>query len=93
MCIASSYNPTAFASFASSSTWVIDSGVTNHVTSIRFEFQSCTSTTDRRVRIADGSYNHLVGKGTVCVLPNLTLSSVLHVPSFSFNLLSVSALT
>ena len=89
MGMASSGSPTAFASH----TWVIDSGAIDHVTGIRSQFQSYSFTTDRRVRIADGSYNHIAGKGTVCVLPNLSLSFVLHVLSFSFNLLFVSALT
>ena len=76
-----------------SPTWVIDSGAIDHVTGIHSQFQSYSSTNDQRVRIADGSYNHIAGKGTVCIFPNLSLSSVLHVPSFSFNLLFVSALT
>lgn len=58
----SSHNPTTFASSASP---VIDSGATHHVTSVRSEFQSYTSTTHRRVRIAYGCYNHIAGKGTV----------------------------
>lgn len=80
-----SHNPTAFASSSSSFTWVIDSRAIDHVTGIRSAFQSYSSVADGRVRIA--------GKGTVHILPNLSLSSVLYVPSFSFSLLSVSALT
>ena len=72
---------------------MIDSGATDHVAGIRYEFQSYTTTNDGGVRIAYGSYTHIAGRGTVRILPDLTLSSVLHIPNFSFNLLSVSALT
>ena len=57
-----SHNPTAFASSASPSNWLIDSGVTDHVIGIRSEFQSYTTTNDGRVRIADGSYTHKAGR-------------------------------
>ena len=84
--MAFSHNPTAFASIASSCTCVIDAGATDHVIGIRSVFQSYTSATDGRVRIADGSSTQVARKGTVCILPNLSLSLVLHVPSFSFSL-------
>ena len=90
--MASSHIPTAFSSSASPSTWVIDSGATNHVKGIHSEFQSYTPTTDGKVRIVDGSYTHIAGKRTVHILPNPSLSSVHHDLSFSFYLLSVSAL-
>lgn len=66
--MASSRSPAAFASH----TWVIDLGAIDHVTGICSQFQYYSSTTDQRVRIVDGSYNHIAGKGTVCVLPNLS---------------------
>lgn len=88
-----SHDPTVFASSASPTTWVIDSGATDHVAGKRSEFQSYFLTTNERVKTADGSYNHKAGKRTVCVLPNLSLPFVLHVPRFSVNVLSVSALT
>lgn len=88
--MASSHNSIAFTS-STSSTWVIDLGAIGHVIDICSEFQSYTSTTNGRVRIANGSNNHIDGKGTVQVLPHLSSSYVLHVPSFSFNLLYVSA--
>lgn len=63
--MASSHNSIAFASSTSSSTWMIDLGAIGHVIDICSEFQSYTSTTNGRVRIANGSYNHIDGKGTV----------------------------
>ena len=71
---------------------MIDLGAIDHVTNLRYEFQFYTSTTDGRARIVDGSYTHIAGKGTVHILPNPSLSSVHHDLSFSFYLLSVSAL-
>ena len=44
------------------------------------------------VCLADGSTSTIQHKGDVCLSPNITLSSVLHVPNFAFNLLSVSHL-
>ncbi|XP_028106008.1 uncharacterized protein LOC114305088 [Camellia sinensis] len=46
-----------------------------------------------KVRIADGTVSSISGKGLVQVTPTMHLSSVLHVPKFSVNLLSLSRLT
>lgn len=85
------HNPAAFASSASASTWVIDFGATDHMRSMRSDFLSYTLCTQRGVRIVDGSSAPVVGKGNITVSPNLSLSSILHVPKFSFNLLYISA--
>ena len=85
--ITSAHNPTAFASSTPSSTWVFYSGATDNVTGIRSEFSSYTATTHGRVRIVDGSYAPGAGKWTIQALPDLSLSSVFHVPCFSFNLM------
>ncbi|XP_048554716.1 uncharacterized protein LOC125535694 [Triticum urartu] len=49
--------------------------------------------TGQNVRLADGSGQSIKGVGTVKCCPNMTLSSVLHVPSFPINLLSISCIT
>ena len=46
-----------------------------------------------KVRVADGSFSSVSGKGSVICSSSMSLSSVLHVPKFSTNLLSVSSLT
>ncbi|PKA64555.1 hypothetical protein AXF42_Ash007300 [Apostasia shenzhenica] len=46
-----------------------------------------------KVRITNGSFTPVNGKGVVRCSPSLMLSSVLHVPSFSVNLLSISFIT
>jgi hypothetical protein len=46
-----------------------------------------------KVRIADGSFSAISGKGSVRYSPSISLSSVLHIPNFATNLLSVSSFT
>ena len=56
-------------------------------------FSSSLSPIAQTVRIADGSTVHIRNKGDVSLSPHITLTSVLHVPNFAYNLLSVSRLT
>ncbi len=46
-----------------------------------------------KVCIADGSLSNVSGTGSVKCTPTISLSYVLHVPSFPINLLSVSSIT
>ncbi|GKC05155.1 retrovirus-related pol polyprotein from transposon TNT 1-94 [Tanacetum coccineum] len=52
-----------------------------------------TNTSSSRVTIADGSISQVLGSGTVNLSPSISLSLVLSLPKFSFNLLSVSRIT
>lgn len=45
-----------------------------------------------KVRIDDGSYSSIAGKGCISVIPSPSLSLVLHVSNFTSNLLSVGHL-
>ena len=45
------------------------------------------------VTLVDGSANTISGLGTTNLSPNLSLSSVLYILDFPFNLLSISKLT
>ena len=80
---------------SSSSTWVIDSEATDHMTSnsnlfTTFQSHSFTST----VTLADGSTSSVLGFGTIHLTPLITLTFVLSLPiPFSFNLIYVSKLT
>ncbi|KAL3537868.1 hypothetical protein ACH5RR_001234 [Cinchona calisaya] len=79
---------------SSSSKWVIDSGATNHMTGatgILFSFSSDTNLPS--VTLADGSMTSVVGSGIANPTTSISLSSVLCLPNFSFNLLSVSKIT
>ena len=46
-----------------------------------------------KVQVADGTSTPLSGKGNVSFSPKITLTSVLHAPKMSCNLLSISKLT
>jgi transposase InsO family protein len=49
--------------------------------------------TPKSVTLANGSLSKAVGSGTTHLSPDIELSSVLHVPGFPFNLLSISKIT
>ena len=79
---------------SSSSEWVIDSRAINHMTSncsIFSTFQSHPSTSF--VTLANGSQSCVLGVGTIFPTPSLSLSFILSLPNFSFNLISMSKLT
>ena len=79
---------------SSSSEWVIDSGATDHMTgnsSLFSTFQSQPSPST--VALADGSHSCVLGSGTIVPTPFIPLTSVLSLPNFSFNLMSVSKFT
>lgn len=59
--------------------------------SILFKFYRVSSGKNK-VCIADGTYSSIVGHGDI-IATSLLLSSVLHVPNFTLNLLSISHLT
>ena len=74
--------------------WIIDSGATNHMTGSSKNFSSYTPCSGRdRVCIADGSLAPIMGYGNINCTPSLSLSPVLHVPNLPVDLLSVSSLT
>ena len=76
---------------SSSSTWVIDSKATNHMTcnSILFTtFQSHSSTST--VTLADGPTSCVLGLETIHPTPLITFDSVMSLPQFYFNLIYVS---
>ncbi len=78
-----------------SSKWILDSGASQHVTGMYSEFNSYTPyphTYHETIQIADGTSRSIRGVGTVQCTPFITLSSVLYVPSFPVNLVSISAL-
>ena len=84
----------SIACLSSSSKWVIDSGASDHMTGNQRLFSNFKPyATTSRVTLADGSTSCVIGSGTVNPTPSLPLSSVLSLPNFSFNLLSVSKLT
>jgi transposase InsO family protein len=78
---------------SSSPSWVIDSGASDHMTG-NCSLLSHTSSpcSPSFVTVANGTKTPVQGKGTVTT-SDLTLSDVLYLPEFPFNLLSVHKLT
>ena len=77
----------------SDDSWIIDSGASNHMTSAQknfFTYSSCSG--HDKFCIADGSLSPIIWQGSVKCTPSITLPFALHIPHFSYNLLSVSAL-
>jgi hypothetical protein len=75
--------------------WILDSGASRHVTGMSSEFTSYTPylySHKETIQTADGTSQPIKGVGTVQCTPYITLSSVLYVPSFLINLISLSAL-
>ena len=80
-------------SHISSYDWILDSGATDHmVLSIHF-FTTITSSIQISVRLPNGDMVKVTHVGTIKVSATLTLEHVLYIPSFSFNLISISKLT
>ncbi|XP_041995943.1 uncharacterized protein LOC121746088 [Salvia splendens] len=78
---------------SSSHTWILDTGATNHVCYDQSLFTSAAPISNVSVNLPNGNTAPVTHLGTIQLTPLITLTSVLHVPSFSFNLISVSALT
>ena len=79
---------------SSSTTWVIDFGAIDHITnysSLFTTFQSHPFTSI--VTFADGSTSNVLGSRTIHLTPLITLTSIMSLSQFSFNLISVSKLT
>ncbi|KAF9663006.1 hypothetical protein SADUNF_Sadunf18G0113400 [Salix dunnii] len=75
------------------SPWIIDTGATDHMICSITLFTSITSTVAKSVRLPNGQYASVTHIGTVKISENFVLTDVLCIPSFSFNLVSVSRLT
>ena len=74
--------------------WLIDSGASRHMSGSYQNFiEYAPDLKTQSVKLADGSSQTVLGSGTVMCGSNISLSSVLHVPSFPINLLSISCIT
>ena len=80
--------------FSKSNSWIIASGSSNHMTgdiTLFHSYQPCSES--YKIKIADGSYSPVAGKGSVIVPNSFRLLFVLHVPKLTWNLLSISKVT
>lgn len=83
--------PHALSGYLNYAPSIIDSGASDHMT--------CSSHLSRnyspcfgyeKIRIADGSFSSIAGKGLIKISENIDLKSALHVPEFACNLSFVS---
>ena len=83
-----------FSQSLSSSSWILDSGASDHIAGNPSLFSNLSSTKNTHfITLADGSKVQATGVGKISPLPSLDLDSVLLVPGTPFNLLSISKLT
>ena len=69
--------------------WVIDLGASKHITGVADSFKTYIPYTHSKiVQIADGTSQPIHGVGSIECTSSISLSCVLHVPSFPVNFLS-----
>ena len=76
-----------------SNSWILDTGATDHICCSLNLFTTYTSISPIQVRLPNGSHTCSSLAGSVCLSDDLVLHGVLYLPSFSFNLISVTKLT
>ena len=77
----------------SSTDWVIDTGAIDHMVHSITYFTSITYTLNTHINLPNGEIALVTHIGTVKITKKLVVYNVLCVPSFSFNLISVSQLS
>nr|KYP63299.1 Retrovirus-related Pol polyprotein from transposon TNT 1-94 [Cajanus cajan] len=86
---------TCFSARSNMIWWLIDSGFTNHMIYSNTLFKDLKPTKVTKVRIGNGDYISMNGKGTIAISISSgtkTILEVLHVPDIDKNLLSVGQL-
>ena len=77
----------------SSALLILDSGASNHIFGNKDLFSSLTfSSPLSTITLANGSQTIAKGINSTCPLPSLPLTSVLYIPNFPFNLISINKL-
>lgn len=76
----------------SHNSWILDSGATCHITCSLDHFNSYNKVSNYFVTLPNKELVPVHSVGSVMLHPEITLHNVLYIPSFSVNLLSVSAL-
>jgi hypothetical protein len=75
------------------STWIIDTGASDHMTKDSNQLQSFFSSPKSVISTANGCTSLISGEGSVILSNTLTLDIVLVVPSLEYNLLFVGQIT
>lgn len=73
--------------------WILDSGATDHICSSLSFFVSYHEIRPIHVQLPNGSNVLASHLGSILISPNFLLHNVLHIPSFAYNLISVTKLT
>lgn len=76
--------------------WIVDTGATNHMISQKEMLNTdkdTVSVSDKRVHLPNGKIVDVSHIGNCGIMDGRTLSNVLYIPDFRFNLLSVSRIT
>ena len=86
---------TCFVNKNTSDSWLVDSGCINHMKNDQDLFRELGRTTVSKVRIGNGEYIPMKGKGTIAIESQTGLKlifDVLFVPDIDQNLLNVGQL-
>jgi len=78
---------------SSSSTWIIDTGATDHIVSSLHCYDSYRPVNDSTVKLPNGTTLVVDHIGDIQLSASILLKDVLHVSSFGLNLISASKLT
>ncbi|GAA0138907.1 hypothetical protein LIER_00562 [Lithospermum erythrorhizon] len=85
--------PSYFAIHKVFDRWILDSGVSDHITPHLHLFTSYKVVPlPRYITIPNSTQVHILHFGTVQLSPHLLLHNVLHIPSFQYHLLSIKKL-
>ncbi|WVZ14716.1 hypothetical protein V8G54_012282 [Vigna mungo] len=79
--------------FTNHVTWIIDSGASDHVSSSLNLYSSYKTIDPITVKLPNGQQTIASYSGTMKINDSLSISNVLYLPQFNFNLISVSKLT
>ena len=74
-------------------TWILDSRATNHVCCTLSDFSTYHCINSISIKLHNGHYVTANYSGIVNLNYRISLTNVLYVPAFSFNLISISKLT
>ncbi|XP_019155950.1 PREDICTED: uncharacterized protein LOC109152757 [Ipomoea nil] len=75
-----------------STVWILDSGATDHITCSLEYLDNCHKVQNISVKLPNGETVEVANVGEIKLYPNLLLKNVLHIPTFSFNIISASRL-
>lgn len=96
VCLMAKINSSAYPKGASS--WIVDSGCTGHICFDKSMFDTYEPVTNMNVEMGTKATAEVAGRGTIILnmqcgsdFTGRKLENVLHVPSFEYSLLSVSA--